>query len=157
MWSGPPPLYRETSAEAYARLLESGRDLTIHERVRLAIAYLQPTTRQHLYDFFEGIPFGGPMKITTISSAVNWLINNGQVAVVGKTENRLGNVVEVLQLGLDERVRKRKGRLMEQPYFEGMEPVRRLDSRSLMIGWALGFLVGLGIAFLAWAWWWVGL
>lgn len=153
LFPGPPPAYKTTSAEALARLRKKGRDLAIKERVRLAIAYLQPTTRQDLYDFFEKTPFGVSMKITTISSAVNGLIMDGLVAVVGKTENRYGSRVEIIQLGLDERVKKRKGRLMEQPYLDGLEPPRRFDQRSFVAGWAMGLLTGLGIMFLMWTAW----
>lgn len=136
LFGAPPPAYKETSAEAWRRLHESGRDLKVKERVRLAIAYLQPTTREALYELFSENPFGTGVKITTVSSAVNSLIWDGLVRVVGRQPGKHGSSVEILQLGVDERVKKRKGRLLEQPYLAGLQPAWRLrwDWPSFVIG-----------------------
>ncbi len=144
-----PPAYGETSAEAFARLRKDGRDMKVKERVRLAITYLQPTTREALYDFFDAPALGiAPMKITTISSAVNALIWDGKVMVIGKASGKHGSDVELLQLGVDERVKRRRGRMLEQPYLDGLAPQRRLDARSVMVGVLIGagFTLGFTLA-----------
>lgn len=152
LFGAPAPAYKETSAEAWAKLRASGRDLKVKERVRLAIAYLQPTTREDLYELFGENPFGTGVKITTISSAVNSLILDGQVRVVGRQPGKHGSSVEIIQLGLDERVKRRKGRLLEQPYLDGLQPAWRLrwDWTSFCVGLAAGTVASLIVYLLIW-------
>lgn len=140
LFGAPMPAYKETSAEAWAKLHADGRDLKIKERVRLAIAYLQPTTREALYELFRENTFGSGVKITTVSSAVNSLIWGGLVRVIGRQPGKHGSSVEILQLGMDERVKRRKGRLLEQPYLDGLAPAWRLrwDWTSFGVGLAVG-------------------
>jgi hypothetical protein len=143
----PPPAYRETSAEALKRLKDSGRDLAVRERVRLAATYLAPCTREDLYEFFRSGPGAGlgPPKESTISSSINTLINNGYLRVVGKKPGRFGSPVEIIQPGVDERVKHRHPRRMEQPYLAGLQPAWRLrwDWTSFCVGLAAGTVASL--------------
>lgn len=150
LFGAPAPAYKETSAEAWQKLHKSGRDLKIRERVRLSVAYLQPTTREALYELFSENPFGTGVKITTVSSAINSLIWAGLVRVVGRQPGKHGTSVEILQLGMDERVKRRKGRLLEQPYLDGMAPMWRLRWNwiSAAVGFAAGTVVSLAVLLL---------